>query len=278
MFITQTNSGKSVTTPDMHEFTRLGMYSSSILGGTALCLALTQSLISAAAIKDGIYDHSILATETAPEKTDQSLSDYFSSGTKSLFTSPAQTFDPFVSPKMWFQNPGIRIPRYWPGEEPLLTPKTTMPVFDEDGNEVVPDASPDISFTEEDLSSHKPTRKGYTTFQTKDYGRRLPYTRFAVSTNSNRQIQAPTVKKSKRKTKVGDLNGLESGEMEDLLLTQAVEVRRLMRRSIKLHEMKCLGLDGEAMDAEERVTLVELDAKHQDVDGVWAAEFFRDVL
>lgn len=182
---------------------------------------------------------------------------------------------------MWFLNPGIAIPTFWPGEDPK--PNDGMPVFNDDGNEVVmADAETRRSVEAVDLSAVKTARKSYTTFQNKGSSIKLPHTRFAVSTSRapvvEGAVEVEATKARKKRRKVSDVSGLESGRFEDLLLEQASEMRRLMRRSVTLHEMKALGLDGEATDAEERITLIELDEQADDPDAAWAAEFFQDVL
>lgn len=65
--------------------------------------------------------------------------------------------------------------------------------------------------------------------------------------------------------------------MEDLLTEQAVEMRRLMRRSITMHEAKEVGGVSEE-EANDRVTLVALDGRREDVEAEWVVEFLRDVL
>jgi hypothetical protein len=137
------------------------------------------------------------------------------------------------------------------------------PSFSSDSSSSSNPSSPE----EQQLDTPTPSRKAHLKFPPAHSGLRIPTTRIAVTS---------------------------AWKEKDVLREQAEEFVKLMRRSVALHEAKerrgrfgdgvengNWGDYGEfdgVVEAERRISLVELEGRRKEDDGEWAAEFFEDVV
>jgi hypothetical protein len=239
----------------------IAVYGTNLGGSLATSLALTESwpsqhgpCISVLAVKNGIFDWSKIAS--SPPPSDPPLSQdpdllrlYELRG--HLFRDPASAFDAFASPLLFFRTTGLAIPSSFPK------------------------ASPSQAEAAQEHGRAHVSRKSHLAFPPKRSGLRIPVTRIAVTADGKPKGQGESKSKGKGK-------GKGKGEGEGgVLREQAVEMVKLMRRSVVLHEGKERrdgGFDG-LVEAERRVALVELGSGEGEADdGEWAAEFFEEVL
>jgi hypothetical protein len=235
----------------------IAVYGTNLGGSLATSLALTESRpsqhrpsISVLAVQNSIFDWSKIASRPPPSDPPPSqdpdlLRLYELRG--HLFRDPASAFDAFASPLLFFRTTGLAIPSSFPK------------------------ASPSRAEAAQEHGSAYASRKSHLAFPPKRSGLRIPVTRIAVTADGRPKGQGKGKGKGKGK-----------GEGEGgVLREQAVEMVKLMRRSVVLHEGKERrdeGFDG-VVEAERRVALAELGSGEGEADdGKWAAEFFEEVL
>lgn len=282
----------------------IALVATSKSSSIALSLALSESRpsdehrISAIALRDGIYDYTILAQQQCPSNADEKTAAFYKD-MRSCFDKPANTFDPFVSPKLWFLSAGMHVPTSWPGEEDkaILTSQHNTHVsfgsFEEEddlsnhewdsyptNNGIPSPPSSGKTITSVDLTP-PPTKASYLTFQTKGSGIVLPYVRLCVSESAAKSTVRTTSHALKTGKRVKKHKFIE-GDWQDFRAEQALEMARLLRRSVSMHEIKDRngGVDvgGGQDEALDRIDLLGSEGMEEDVDGVWAAEWFRDVI
>jgi acetyl esterase/lipase len=257
------------------------------LGGTlATSLALTESrpaqnpTVSAFAVHETVFDWTgIVASAPPPSFPASTLHGLRSQ----LFASPANAFDAFASPILFFRTSGLATPLSLPTSSNHRSPPAAATATD------AATKDPDPQFDDQYVP-----RKSYLLFPPARSGLRIPDTRIAVSSSAERRRKGDD-----------DEGGFKSHYYHDPWAQlerarQAAEMVRIMRRSIILEKRKMArkpGLDGGRSnldgdgdgeneewqaEAERRVALVSVEEKDGDggsvAEGEWARGFFEDAI
>jgi hypothetical protein len=223
-----------------------------------------------------------------------------------LFSSPAGTFDSFVSPVLFFRTSGLHVPKTWPSDPELPDPQTTsVSINDEylnfstqteyagyvDDDEALSHCYIDPNTENLDpLTTKKegagkttttidlkPERKSHLKFPPKNSDLKLPRSLFLYSTRSSPSThKAKTTKNGKRKTANNKTRDLE---LDDFVTPQeqAEEMAEFMRRSIVTNELRERKMWDEDVDPEgearDRVTVKDMGVTDVQVEvGEWIEE------
>ncbi|KAL3421715.1 hypothetical protein PVAG01_05871 [Phlyctema vagabunda] len=270
----------------------------SHLGGTlATSLALTESRatrikntskIRGLIAKDAIFDWTGVATSKDDTRGDEGGSHdpereshrrLWTTQTlhalkTRLFSEPAQCFDSFASPILFFRSAGLAIPESFPGLRPAASLRSSVSLddifLDEDGNIVerqkpAPESPSAPAPTAHALPAEA-TRRSHLTFPPRGSGLRIPRS-LIMSTLASIPLAALTRRGKPTRTRARARTTEGEGELE----AQAQEMCHVMQRSITLHESKDRRVWDDSFDAhteaETRVryrTLVEGDAEREE--------------
>jgi hypothetical protein len=221
-----------------------------------------------------------------------------------LFSSPASTFDSFISPILFFRTSGVHVPKTWPSDPAHPeSQSTTVSVDDkylhysmqtEHAGYVDDDESFTHSYSDTNAENLdplttkkdgqgitsttidlKPERKSHLKFPPKNSDLKLPRSLFLYSTSPSAP-KTPIIKNGKRKTSKNKIRDLEL----DNFVTpqeQAEEMADLMRRSVVTNELRERKMWDEDVDPEaeasSRVMVKEIGEKGVDVEvGEWIEE------
>jgi hypothetical protein len=132
----------------------------------------------------------------------------------SLFQTPANLFDPFASPSLFFHNPGLAIPQsfYKSSEFANIVSAMKGQKSDVAGASALP-------------------RNSYLVFPPRTSTLRIPETILLHDAPSGPPLRQP-------RTKTSALKGFNPGDQRHTFKTQASEIASLMRRSITMVELK----------------------------------------
>ncbi|KAG9246635.1 hypothetical protein BJ878DRAFT_478113 [Calycina marina] len=182
----------------------------------------------------------------------------------SLFIRPASCFDPFVSPLLFFRNPGFSVPKHFPGTKPA---SARSPSIDLAGLSLSDAELADMKSmlgAEDDSSQEKEKeeeiqirRKSTLKFPPAGSGLKIPRALFLV----------------------GQESSIVSGEDKEIW-RQTEEIAGQMRRSVVMHECKERRVWDESLDpeaeADDRIQVVEL-GKDKWEAGIVVGEWLEDV-
>jgi hypothetical protein len=238
------------------------------------------SSIEGAIIRNAVFDWTHVATSRAPSPPPKSTDgpalistgpDVWDINTlhvlkTHLFPSPANAFDPFTSPLLFFRSSGLSIPPYFPG----TTPSSLSPAFhdpalldglslsDEELASLRTSAPSSSRSTPQDDSYDEATvsRRSALRFPPKGSGLRIPTSLLLTTSAPGAGVRAAPKERGRAKV---------SQNPSEEMRRQAEEMAKVMRRSLVMYEFKDQTLRDEDGDpqalSEERVQVHELRAE-----------------
>lgn len=169
-----------------------------------------------------------------------------------LFHQPANLFDPFASPCLFFYTPGLNVPKGFP---PSLS--SSVP---SDG---APPPPPPIPEPEPE-PEYPPPRKSHLVFPGRKSSLRIPETLLLYDALPLSPQEIPSSNKPRARTKKKKTTSQQGG---DSFYAQAGELASVMMRSVEMVELKDRmrwdsefeGPEERAAEAERRVRMVEVE-------------------
>ncbi|KAM0262292.1 hypothetical protein ACHAQJ_001761 [Trichoderma viride] len=242
------------------------VYGSHLGAGLAMSLSLTEShphrkfSVRGIAAYNGVYNwtmflpghrmnlvRSMRDAMSASRRTNGNLGlDTLQQRLVSLFQTPANLFDPFASPSLFFHNPGLSIPQsfYKSTEFANIVSAMKGQKSDVAGPPVLP-------------------RNSYLVFPPRVSTLKLPETMLLHDAPSGPPLRQPRAETS--------LKGFKFGDQRHTFQTQANEIASLMRRSITMAELKERAKWDEDVhflteEPKRRIQVVEVGQEREDLD------------